>query len=405
MHILIIPSERYVTPEEPLAGIFQHQQAHALNRTGLEVGLVAPMPRSLCLLRLRITGWPRGIEFRNDEGIPTYRYQGWRWIPGRVPYLSSSFYILLGQKLFEKYAAMHGLPDIIHAHNVLYGGVIANAIKARYGVPFVLTEHSSAYLSGRVRKWQVPMVKEVLKNADARLVVSPYLGHALEKRFGQITQPWHWVPNVLDATFEEQNPLEGFGQEEKDQIRILTIGSLIPIKNHEGLLKAFAKVFKGRNKIQLRVGGSGPLGRKLENLANRLQIRSQVIFLGALNREQVLNEMHHCDIFVLPSHHETFGAVLIEALACGKPVIATDSGGPRSIVHDGNGLLVASDDDVALANAMQRMLQDIDRYDPKSIHEDCVNRFGTRIILNRLIDIYSRILANRLGKEVCNRED
>jgi len=400
LHVLIIPSERYVTPEEPLAGIFQYQQAHALSRAGLQVGVIAPQPRSLRLLKLKRGSWLGSFEFCDDEGIPTYRNQGWGWIPGRTPYLSSCFYVKLGQKLFEKYAAQCGLPDIIHAHNVLYGGVIANAITRSYDIPFILTEHSSIYIAHRIHKWQVRMVKEVLKNADARLVVSPYLGCVLEKQFGQIAQPWYWVPNVLDKTFEEQNIFEYSEHKERDQIRILTIGSLIPIKNYEGLLQAFALAFKGNNRVHLVIGGSGPLCGRLENLAEHLQIRNQIEFLGALNREQVLNEMRCCNIFVLPSHHETFGVVLIEALACGKPVIATDSGGPRCIVHDGNGLLVTPGDNVALANAMKMMVQDIDQYDPKAIHEDCINRFGEKTIVNRIVDIYSNILANRSKRKV-----
>lgn len=111
MHILIIPSERFVTPEEPLGGIFQRDQARILRKAGLKVGIIAPSPRSLRWLRVRLRGWPRGIEIAEDEGIPVYRCQSWRWIPGRVPYFTWWQFLHLGKKLFSLYVRDHGMPD------------------------------------------------------------------------------------------------------------------------------------------------------------------------------------------------------------------------------------------------------------------------------------------------------
>lgn len=399
MRVLIIPSERYLSLEEPLAGIFQRQQAHALRRAGLKVGVIAPMPRSLRLMRLRLKGWPKGIEWVDDEGIPTCIYQGWGWVPGRVPYLSIHFYVSLGTRLFKEYVLRYGLPDIIHAHNVLYSGVITSAIKMFYGIPFVLTEHSSAYLTNQIRKWQIHMIRNVLINADARIVVSPFLGDVLEKRYGSIIQPYHWIPNILDKAFEEQDLAKPSRRTKGDLFVILTIGNLVAIKNHAVLLRAFAKAFKGNNSVQLKIGGDGPLFGKLKDLARRLGIANQVEFLGALNREQVLYEMSKTDIFVLSSNYETFGVVLIEALACGKPVIATDSGGPRYIVNNENGILVPPGDETALAHAMERMINNITNYNPKIIRKGCLERYGESTIVDRIIGIYDHILKERCDNE------
>ena len=399
MHILIIPSERYVTKEEPLGGIFQYDQVHALKRRGIQVGVIAPMPRSLRLMKQGIKTWPKGVEVSDENGVRVYRYQGWGWIPGRVPFLSSQFYLKLGQQMFKRYVADRGFPDVVHAHNILPAGLIAAWVKGKYGIPFAVTEHSSAYLTNRIRKWQVPLIKHVLRMADARIVVSPYLGRAMQRRFGSLFCPWEWVPNILDKRFENQEIPKRRHTNKAGLFRILNIASLVGIKNHANLLKAFSMKFKGNSSVQLRIGGDGPLRERLEQLAKNLGIAEQVKFLGALTRQEVLTEMRECDLFVLSSNHETFGVVLIEALACGKPVVATACGGPNDIVHKGNGLLVPPHDVNALAEAMDEILHHLDQYNPMAIREDCIARFGEKRVVDHLISIYNRLLIKTPKEE------
>ena len=81
MHILIIPSERYVPLDAPLQGIFQQHQAQALKRAGYKVGVISPELRSLRLLRQGLSGWRTGIRVEDDQGIPVFKYDGWHWIP------------------------------------------------------------------------------------------------------------------------------------------------------------------------------------------------------------------------------------------------------------------------------------------------------------------------------------
>ncbi len=392
MHVLVIPSERYVPKEKPLAGIFQYDQAHALKRAGVQVGVVAPMPRSLRLMKQGIRKWPKGIEIADDQGIPTYRYQGWNWAPGKAPLLFSRFFLSVGKRLFRRYVRDHGLPQVIHAHNSLYAGLLASRLKARYGVPFVLTEHSSAYLTGSIRGVQRPFVEETLRNASACGVVSKGLGRTLERLFPNVEFTWQWLPNVLDTLFEHQKWPNNDKVGSQEMFRFLSVGALIEIKNHKGLLRAFARSFKDNHNVQLRVGGDGLLREELVLLSRELRIEDQVVFLGALTREQVLAEMQSCDVFVLPSKHETFGVVIIEALSSGKPVVATACGGPEEIVNTKNGLLVPPQDELALAEALQRMFSQAGSYDGALIREECLSLFGEAAVVNRLKALYNRAM-------------
>jgi len=286
-----------------------------------------------------------------------------------------------------------GKPDLIHAHNAQYAGIIASEIKREWGVPYVLTEHSSIYAIGSVPGPQLAPIQNAFKNADKRLVVSPSLAHHLERSVGQVVCPWEWVPNILAEQFEKNALKHETRKRDETLFRFLNVGWLEENKGQADLLRAFARQFKDRGDVQLRIGGGGPLTEELKRLSGELGIGRQVIFLGALRHGQVLAEMQACDAFVLASRYETFGVVLIEVLACGKPVISTACGGPSCVVRKENGLLVPVRDSVALAEAMATMRSAAHQYDSDWIRQDCIARFGERAVVGQLSNVYREVLA------------
>jgi glycosyltransferase involved in cell wall biosynthesis len=157
------------------------------------------------------------------------------------------------------------------------------------------------------------------------------------------------------------------------------------------LIQAFACAFKDMD-VELIVVGDGIERPKLESLVISCGIESQVSFLGNLNREDVKIEMQRCDAFVLASRYETFGVVYIEALACGKPIIATSCGGPAMIVDEENGLLVPVEDIKALSEAMSYLFTHYDNYKPETIRKNCINKYSEEVIIGKISDIYNRSL-------------
>lgn len=386
MHILIIPSERYLPKDDPLAGIFQQHQAQALKRAGYKVGVISPSERRILSAR------PKGlIRIEDDQGIPVFRCHGWP-IPCRVqPLLKQR--VRAGRTLFKEYMKQHGKPDLIHAHNAQYAGIIAAEMKRAWGVPYVLTEHSTKYAEGSVPGPELAPIQNAFKNAHKRLVVSPSLGHDLERAVGEVVWPWQWVPNILAEQFEKNVPTRETKKRDEASFRFLNIGWLEERKGQADLLRAFASQFKERSDVQLRIGGGGPLTQELKRLSGELGIGRQVIFLGPLRQGQVLAEMQACDAFVLASRYETFGVVLIEVLACGKPVISTACDGPSCVVRKENGLLVPVRDSVALAEAMATMRSAAHQYDSDWIRQDCIARFGERAVVGQLSNVYREVLA------------
>lgn len=388
MHILFIPSW-YPTYKNPISGTFFREQAHALKRAGHQVGVIYPQLRSLKLIRKSLFGWPAGITYENDDGIPTYGLHGWAWLP-IIPRLNINLWVKAGERLFERYVSDRGRPDLIHAHSCLLGGVLAARLKATYGISYLITEHSSAYHSSLIHSWQRLHVSEALSKASALVTVSPQLGHLIESNFGDAVHPWVWIPNMVDVAF--CTSIQYQRKETNRPFQFLNIGLLTEKKGQADLIRAFARQFIGNEDVQLRIGGDGPVRSKLERLTADLGINDRVIFLGMLSRDEVRKEMQACDAFVLSSHYETFGIVLVEALACGKPVVATRCGGPECIVHADNGLLIPVHDEIALGNAMSTLRLSISRYDPEVIRNDCIARFGPSTVIDQLTSLYQKVL-------------
>ncbi len=229
-------------------------------------------------------------------------------------------------------------------------------------------------------------------HASCRIAVSKPFGTLLQDYFGIKAGQWETVPNIVSNHFADY-PISR-SRRTKNSFIFLCVALLSPKKAIDNLLVAFALSFKGNLQVIMRIGGDGSERQKLEKLAQSLGIKRQVYFLGALTREQVAREMAKTDVFVLPSHYETFGVVVIEALALGKPVLATRCGGPESILRSQDGELVPVNAPQALAAAMQKMYREINKYNSQEIRKTCLVRFGETSVVARLMAEYERIILS-----------
>jgi teichuronic acid biosynthesis glycosyltransferase TuaC len=388
MHVLVIPSS-YPTSDNPARGCFYREQAIALRRHGLQVGVVAPLFRSLRQLFKR--GGRRTMGFRayDDQGVPTLLWERWARF-SQTPRFHLRDLVRSGSQLFTRYVERHGLPDVIHAHGSLLAGPLAKKIGARTGIPYVVTEHNTAFSRNAIRPWQDLLVADVLANATARVAVSPALGRLLENRYGDAARPWQWIPNVVSQSFQPSKlaPSESIG---RTRFRFLNVALISANKGQDTLLYAMSKLVRAGVDVELRIVGDGVLRPSLNRLAAELGISSRVTFLGTLGRDRVVEQMQAADAFVLSSRHETFGVVLIEALACGLPVIATTCGGPECIVEPDDGLLVPPDDESALAGAMEQLMVQRSIYSATYLRERCLARFGEEAVTTQLAALYAQI--------------
>ena len=246
--------------------------------------------------------------------------------------------------------------DIIHGHYLFPAGAAAVEVGKEYGIKTYVTAHGSDMFE--VYKKQPFMrstIKNVLKNADCVLAVSNALKHEIiatgVKGIANKTK-LSW--NSVDINKFSNRENDSFKNEYRlfDKPIVLFIGNLIKRKNVESLIEA--KKIANSN-YYLVIVGDGPLFKKLKKKVDEENVRD-VIFTGS--RNDVENIIPSADILVLPSFSESFGLVLIEALACGKPVIGSDVGGISEIINDDVGLLINPNKVSSIAKAIDSLIND-----------------------------------------------
>jgi glycosyltransferase involved in cell wall biosynthesis len=173
-----------------------------------------------------------------------------------------------------------------------------------------------------------------------------------------------------------------------------TVGWLLPIKGPMFLLKAMAGLWQDHPDTELVYVGKGDLEQELRDEAGRLGLSEKVKFLGW--RDDIPEIMHILDVFVLPSLNEGMGRVLVEAMAAGKPIVASRVGGIMDLVRDGvNGILVEPGNVDALRNAVKRLLGDKDLRDRMgSKGQTMAPQFGVEEMVQRIDALYGSLLAS-----------
>ena len=180
-----------------------------------------------------------------------------------------------------------------------------------------------------------------------------------------------------------------------DTFNFINIAFYRKNKNQNILIKAFSKSFRNKENIKLTIVGSGPEYDNLNELILNLGMQKQIILYGEANREEVRELLQTSDAFILSSEYETFGVVVIEAMACGLPVISTKCGGPESIIQDDKvGILTEINED-SLSSALTFMYNNIENYDSKYIRKYVEDNFSEEAVYLQIQNIYKDVLHNR----------
>ena len=238
--------------------------------------------------------------------------------------------------------------DIVHTHG--WATLLAGFIGARLArVPVVINgEHGVLYDQSRLQRW----LQRCLFNAvTLNLSVCDDLVKQIAQRFAVDKQLFRVIINGVDT--QKFAPDVTLRQQLRDQFKLQdevtvigSVGRLVPIKNYPLLLRAFANVRQAGYPVSLMLVGDGSERAALQQLASELSITEQVIFTG--QQHNIAAHLQAMDIFVLPSFSEGLSNTLLEAMACGLPVLASDVGGNPEIVNAQTGALFASDDEAAL---------------------------------------------------------
>ncbi len=161
------------------------------------------------------------------------------------------------------------------------------------------------------------------------------------------------------------------------------------------LFSALAELRNRRRDFILEIAGDGPNREKYRRLGDELGLGNSVRFRGMINREELAEMIRNADFLVQPSELETFGMTVIEALACGKPVVAKEIPPFQKMISNRRGILVPPGRSGAMAAALDRMLDRYPEYRPGLLAGYVEENFGYRAVGERLNTIYGSVLAAR----------
>lgn len=227
------------------------------------------------------------------------------------------------------------------------------------GIPTFPTVHSTnSFLDKRsfwdTRIYIIKVVNAIIyRLADRVVTVSPEIKNIIRQRFGLEDYKVVVLKNgIIEARLSEYQPLLNEFSDKKKILKIVAVGRLIPLKSFDTLIKAVAVIIEqGFYYLSVLIIGDGEERLQLEKMIYDLKIGEYVELLGI--RDDVMEIMRGADIFVIPSSYEGLSIAMIEAMACGLPVIASDAPGLRgNIDQEENGLLFQVGDHTALAEAI-----------------------------------------------------
>lgn len=377
MRVLII-TPNYPNEISKLSGVFFRDQAVALAKNAdLSVTVIAAIAISIKKFIKR-----RKFIQIESRTVRLNEVEEYSLIFPAIPKLKRLNYFIsfiIGKRMYRKYKIKNGIPDILHAHS-FHVGRLPLFIKKKDDVPFVITEHYSSINYDRLQKWQWKLGRKIFKNSNKNIAVSEHFAKLLESHF---RQEFVYIPNVVDTEFFIPRNEKNSNNKVKT---FLSVGFLNKNKNHSMLIEAFKIAFNGDENYLLNIAGDGTEKSKLESLIKEFRLEKQVSLLGELTREEVRDEMQKADYFVLPSKYETFGLVLIEAMSCGLPVIATRCGGPESIITNEKLGILCEINVEALIESIRIITKKF--LFSSYIREHVVSYYSAKIIAKRLCSLY-----------------
>ncbi len=298
---------------------------------------------------------------------------------------------------FIRFEKEFGKIDIIHVQAAYPAGLIAKHLSDKFNIPYVVTVRMSPFPFGEfIHKGLLSqLIEKPLKNASMIIAIS----ESLEKRLSTLG---HLNVRVIHNLVNENLFSLAVAKPLSVPFKFLFIGRLVPQKGLDVLFHAMPLIKE--SDFNLTITGKGQEESRLKKLAKSLNIDHLIRWEGELERNEIAKAIQNTNCLILPSRHETFGNVLTEALACGKPVIATSCGGPEDIVNDTNGLLVNVGDPEDLANKMSEMVTNYNRYSSKEIRTDFEKRFSSKVITPQIVKIYREVINNHIKVTSDNNE-
>lgn len=368
-----------------IGGIFIKNQIKYLSKYFEKIYVIIPSPISISTVEKMPT---KNYKFENIQ-VYFIRYID---IP-LFYFICRDLWVKIEVYYVSNFIKNHGIQfNLVHAHNTWRAGCVGVGIKKMFNVPVVITEHTSKILHDAIEKEDSLFIK-TWNGCDGIIRVNKK-DMELFKNMGISEKKVFSIPNGFDHKL--------FYQLDKDLVReklnlpigkiiLLSVGALLPAKGYMYMLETMKQIIETRLDVLYIIIGEGKFKKELEAKIDKMDLRDYVLLLGSKPHQEISLWMNSCDLFILPSLRESFGIVQIEAMACGKSVVATRNGGSEEIImNDKLGFLVEPADPEDLA---EKIFLALDRKWDRDKILVYAEQFTWENIAEEIIEIYKQVLG------------
>ena len=312
--------------------------------------------------------------------------------PFPFQFLDSFFSLRKFNRIYKKYLTDYflkqGLPSLVHVHIAFKAGLIARWIKKNMNIPYLLTEQWTVYLEEAKPKIKdlalsnQVLISKIITEAVLVLPVSNYLTKSIQRRWKGVE--CEVVPNVVNTNIFFPGNYTSISK-----LRLIHISTLTYQKDPESLLEAMGILKKKGIYFSLDI--VGPIFEKISSLVKENNVDSEVLLKGEMPQSDLAGMIRNSDILVLYSRYETFGCVIIEANACGVPVIVPDTQLMNELVKKNqNGILVHPGSAIALVEAVIDFAKKRTNFSRDSIATLTAEKYSYYRIGKMYSEIYAR---------------
>lgn len=296
-------------------------------------------------------------------------------------------------RLLFKYSSLikrrWGRPLLLHCYIAIRGGLSGYLLNRRWSIPYILSEHWTIYYSSSPDYLQKrnfifrTAVKVVFKHLHTFLPVTNNLKEQVFKLVRKA--PSVVVPNVVQTRLFNYDP----HTQPAVPFRFMHISTMEFQKNPEGLLRSYKRFNEVREGTELYMVGPHP--QRVFDYATSLGISAHVHFTGAVSYEDVAGLLKQSHALVLFSRYENMPCVILEALCCGVPVISTNVGGIEEVINDANGILINTEGEGSLVQALEKMYHQYTSYDRLDIAEAATRLYSYEAVGKLISDVYAQV--------------
>ena len=377
------------------SGIYTKNIAISLTKKGHQVCIIMPENRKIKeIAEIKL----HPVYFKDKEEIINQLLFNFPCFTTH-PYSNKTFYDLTDneleqykQKFIEaiKYEVDTFNPDIIHSNHIW----ILSSLAANFKKPLIVTMHGTDLIGYNKTQKYKKEILNVLSSAKKIITVSKDNYKLLNEIFPDVANKTVLIPNGYNdevfflKQYDKEEILNKLGLYKKYNKIVTYVGKLVEVKGIDILLKA-ATLYQ-RNDVLTLIVGEGILLENLQKIVKKLKLQN-VVFIGNQTQENLRKIYNISDVVIVPSRSEAFGLVIIEALACGTPVIGSNVGGIPDIITSQTGILFNKNDYIGLAQNILKIIDNKVLFNSQFIALNTKDRYSQDKIIDDVIDIYKKV--------------